>query len=257
MAYINGKETFFSPQVNVAGGVEIVPTLEGDEADKAPSVQAVNVGLGGKVDRVKNIQTNFHRVYIESAGNNGVALKTLSSVPKVDGGSGCVVTYAPNSGGGVPFNDNYVLITSDPKSDYHCAHKKYVDDEIEKSAEALRAELGTTIQTVEVSGDKYEGWAVPNGALPYFHVETTEFTYDDVNGGVSTANFTTLTFYDASGIWISSILVNGGEDYAMPNGTAQIKHNAVDLNDSGELDPAHNIEVGTMYMPKLIFQVEV
>lgn len=98
-------------------------------------------GLAGKVDRVKNTQTDFLRVYIESAGNKGVALKTLSSVPRVDGGSGCVVSYAPNNSGGVPVHMNYVLVTSDPKSDYHCAPKKYVDDGLKLIHEAMPSSM--------------------------------------------------------------------------------------------------------------------
>ena len=47
MAYIDGKEILFSARVTGGGGAEIVNTLAGDEADKAPSVKAVNEGLDG------------------------------------------------------------------------------------------------------------------------------------------------------------------------------------------------------------------
>ena len=216
--------------------VELAENLDGNDTDKAPSVKAVNEGLGGKVTKLD--KTTGFWLYGHIRGEVK-PMATCQNTPTKDL---------------VPMYTNVATLrTSTPVDDMDCAPKIYVDGEIDK----LREELGGGgVEMVKVDGDKYEGWIVPKGALPNFYVETTEFTYNDVNGGISTANFYALTFYVGE-TWHSSILVEGGNSYEMPNGTTRIMHNAVDMNDSGELDPAHNIEVGTMYMPNLIFQVEV
>ena len=233
--------------------IELADTLDGNDTDKAPSVKAVNDGLEGKLAMVAKAES-FEQVYV--VDTNGKQKMVYAYSGNKNGNIAKFTSKTSNVG-----DKNYgsgVLITDEPSKPYHCANKKYVDDEIAKSAEALRDELGTTIQTVERGGGKYDGWDVPNGALPYIYLETTEFTYDDVNGGVSTANFTTLTFYGTGDVFISSIRVDGGAFLEMPHGTTRIMHNAVDMNDGGELDPAHDIMGGgDMYMPKITFQVEV
>ena len=246
MAYIDGKETLFSAQM-YSDGAEIVGTLGGNEEDKAPSVKAVNAGLAGKLDAVTEAES-LEQIYgVNTSGKQ----KMFSTYAGNKNGIVAKFTSQDSSLG----NKNYgsgVLITDTPTKPFQCANKKYVDD----TAAALRDELGTTVQIVSVSGDKYGGWYIPAGALPNFYLETTEFEYDAVDGVRRSANFTELSFYDVNGVLISKVNAQSDTYYGTPSGAVQIKHNAAEMNDEGKLYPSHDIN-GNMYMPNIIFQVEV
>ena len=79
MAYIDGKDILFSAQVTSGGGAEIVNTLDGNEADKAPSVQAVNDGITNAVDAAS---ASLNEALDEKIG--GVSEEIKSVGEKVD-----------------------------------------------------------------------------------------------------------------------------------------------------------------------------
>lgn len=217
--------------------IELAPTLEGNDTDKAPSVKAVNDGLAGKV---------AHSTY----GN--VALYGLSA-------SGTDIIYNISQNNPIAnriaqYTTDRTIRTQTPQNDLDAANKRYVDDLIAP----LLAEVGGQIKMISVFGDKYGGWYVPTGAFPYFYLATTQFEYDvNIETGESAfADFTELRFYDAGGALLGTERAKPYTFYEMPSGTVQIHHDGVDLNDYGNLEPPQDI-MGNMYMPPLSFQVKV
>lgn len=121
----------------------IASTLSDNDTDKAPSVKAVNEGLAGKLDRIKNTSTTVHGIYMEKVNNGGTVLRGISSVPRADSTGGCIVTYAYPSGSD-DLAGNYVLVTSTPTKGNHCTPKKYVDDGLTTVREAMPSSMQKT-----------------------------------------------------------------------------------------------------------------
>ena len=107
----NGQEVSV-PIGDVLGGLvtsgALAQSLSGNEEDKAPSVKAVNEGLGGKVDKVTDPWIAY------TTDDNG------NTVPKK-------LTGNPAAGGVVLYNEGGIVKTNAPVADIDCANKGYVD----------------------------------------------------------------------------------------------------------------------------------
>lgn len=157
---------------------EIIPTLEGNEPDKAPSVQAVNEGLAGKVSS-RTPPTNHSYAY-------GVNSKGENTVYKISqhGTAGDIVKYDKPT---VAAANGMVVIgtfgAAVPVEPYQVANKKYVDD----TAAAIRAELGSQIVLEEVEySDIDGGFLVPGSVWPHACITEAKIVVTDWTTGEET-----------------------------------------------------------------------
>lgn len=116
-----------------SGSVELAQTLEGNEEGKAPSVQAVNTALDGKLDEPTNQSAGLWAVTWE---NGQQKLKRLATSV---GWSYCLPMY----------DDNSILRTNDPSlatsnQDYACTTKKYVDDALAGKVDIINPSIADT-----------------------------------------------------------------------------------------------------------------
>ena len=222
------------------GSVELAPDLSGNDTDKAPSVAAVNEGLEGKLDKKTTPTTG---TFAYAFNKNGSIAQEITFTAKE-------WTIAQYRTGGR-------LRVADPNLETDAANKKYVDEAIE----ALQEDIGGgNTELKAVTGHYVEGYYVPEGALPNFYLETTDFEYstDGSGGGMYPVKFTLLQFYDASGGYIESVEAKPNSYYTMPSGTAKIVTNASEFVDMGDDDnPDNNYDAYNVNMPYLVFQVEV
>lgn len=227
--------------------IELAPTLDGNDTDKAPSVKAVNEGLSGKVD-VAGASPN-NRLY-------GVTDKGEPTMFVVNGGNsnGVVPKFtAPNYIGDKDGGATFAVTT--PTKKYHPANKKYVDDSIA----SIASELGKQVFKVTRYIDAFYGCSVPDGALPYFYLENAWFEYSYSVDGVYGENFakgdfTELIFYGENDTVLDTKSATPRTFYEMPSGTVRIECNARDC--AANFDPSWDTYVLNMDYP-LTFQVKV
>lgn len=221
--------------------IELAPTLADNDPDKAPSVKAVNDGLGGKVDKV----TKSWRIY--GTGNGGVQTVfpfTEHATSKTPNNT--IPSYA--YGG--------ILRTMTPILGTDAANKLYVDD----TAAAIRAELSPQIKLVEVEYvDVNGGFIVPDDVFPNACLTEAKLVVTDWTTGEETIVapvsiwFWSGDLYDDERKQLGELETSFDSDgcfyFEMPTGTKCI-----------ELNRAVSIEGNTKYgVPsgKCVFQKEV
>ena len=101
--------------------VELASTLKDNEEDKAPSVKAVNDGLGGKLSRFKTKPTTYA---LYGMSTTGADLQVLIDAKNVNQR---VPMYSESEEHGKTDRKGFINTTT-PTQPYHCANKKYVDD---------------------------------------------------------------------------------------------------------------------------------
>lgn len=227
MAYIDGKEILFSARVTGGGGAEIVNTLEGNDEDKAPSVAAVNEGLDGKLDIVTEAKS-FEQVYVvDTSGRQ----KMIYAYSGNKNGNIAKFTSKTSSVGDKNY-DSGVLITDVPTKPYHCANKKYVDDNIA----TITSQLGSYIKTVtHYGGREYGGFPVPDNAYPTVYLSDPTFAAINADGeSVYTGRATKLIFKNGNEVLGTEDI----EDYTnpscfvtLPEGTKTIALNIDELTE--------------------------
>lgn len=220
---------------------EIIPTLAGNEPDKAPSVQAVNEGLDRKLDKIETAYTYMRAYVVDKDG-------TAKMVSVTDAVAGDVIVQRKVGG--------QIWVPEDPNYKNSATSKKYVDD----TAAAIRAELGKQVFTVSQGSYSHLGWYVPNGALPNFYLETTLFEYSYEVDGVygenfAKANFTQLTFLGENNNVLGTENATPQTFYKMPSGTVEIRSNAIELASEASRNPPWD-STG-LILPDLKFQVKV
>lgn len=223
--------------------IKLVQTT-GDGEDVVMSQKAVTDALGEKVDKKTTATTG---AFAYAFNKNGSIAQEITFTAKE-------WTIAQYRTGGR-------LRVADPDLETDAANKKYVD-EIDR---ALRAELGLLVETVEMSGDRWEGFKVPDGALPNIYIDSPyfEYTYTDYSvtpenmDAVTSREYTALYFYDAGNNLLGEAFVPSSDGfYEMPEGTVKIMTNIEDILMSDWLEPSYNA-MGAWYSGKITFQVKV
>lgn len=229
MAYIDGKEILFSARVTGGGGAEIVNTLAGDEADKAPSVKAVNEGLAEKQDKLP-----FDTYKTTRAVYGRDKYGTIIEIPSAGYGnySGHLVQYASVSVEEKSDSKGTITVT-EPRFALQAANKQYVDDSIAD----ITSQLGSCIKTDTVYGDRgYGGYPVPDNAYPTVYFSDPSFAAINADGETAyVGRATKLIFRDLNG---GVLGYEDIEDYTnpscfvvLPEGTKTIAFNIEELTD--------------------------
>lgn len=203
---------------------DLVDSLIGDEKDKAPTVAAVNEGLDGKV-KAQSFSSGKNRLYCAKA-NNPNSYYEIDSKPWLD----CIPVYTNVESNITPNSSIFgqaTIVVAGPKYPFQSANKRYVDEEITKAS-------GIAVMSIEVVGNGFNGVSVSAGTLPHFYLVSNSFEYstDGNGGGLKSANYSILTFYDESDNSLGSVQATPNTFYEMPSGTVRIMTDAYEIAES-------------------------
>lgn len=219
-------------------GVELAPTLEGDDADKAPSVQAVNEGLAEKLGIVSN-DYKFKRVY----AINEDGTQTMLAASK---GADKDVLVQREDGG-------QITVPGTPNGVYSATSKMYVDNTIapiKRDVANVKAAVEGNLYATkeEYVSDLYFG--IPQGALPYFYCDDILLEFQSWDGEIyESAYAETLEFFGENG-FISTAPIS--QRYIeIPEGAKQIGFDHLTISDKNGFPVDHIFVFGSM-----IFQVK-
>lgn len=196
--------------------IDLVNSLIGNEEDAAPSVKAVNTGLAGKVS-TRTFTSGVDYLYMAKGdGTQGVrGTKSFNEngfIPQY-----CLPTAAfGNSDKGA------TLVVTTPTQLYHCANKKYVDDNIEPIIETI----GGVVETVTVNGSYGSMIEIPTGALSNVYIQSLEFTALNADGSVAYQDSSnSIEFIDANYNTLTSMSVFAESYIEIPEGAVRMFFN--------------------------------
>lgn len=229
--------------------IKLADNLEGNDTDKAPSVQAVNEGLAEKQDKIplnesyKGIRVLFGRqanktepVEIAAAAGNApynVAFYIPETTEGKDAKGTLPVTY--------------------PRFPIHAANKQFVEDSLvplkREVANIQAAALGKLYTTQEYWVQSLS-FGILEGALPHFYCGDISIEFYSGDGSFGgTANAETITFYDSNGA-ISTVPIS--QRYIeIPEGATSIGVDWGDIANANNYPTDHVRAFGQM-----IFQIK-
>lgn len=229
-------------------------TLSGNEADKAPSVQAVNEGLKWKFDKTKIFQAMGES---ESAVMSQAAVTTalrgkVNSIDKVEKTTVYARYYRAEENGGCydgtitidnknrpnnlavftskavygTIDSGAFLQTTTPVNDYHCANKKFVEGTVEpikaSVANIEAAILGRLYVTRNRNTNGSFYVEIPSDALPYFYIGSVSVVFANDNDEVEYVNAKAIVFQNSEGGQISKVEISTPQYVKIPDGATRI-----------------------------------
>lgn len=211
----------------------------------AANKQYVDDGLAGKVD-IKLNGTNHMYVYAVNPNSSEVVITPTAVSPK----QYQLARYNGLGEGGTS-EGNGNLTTSDPSQPYHCANKKYVNDEDKKLSDRItfvEQALGEFVVT-----DFKENWAegidVPSGAFPNIYIDAAEGSGAIMNwetGEVSErVKFvaTKVIFFGANSTELGRADITTNRFVTIPEGTIALTFNWNDVDTSHGFEQTYYVKI--------------